>query len=111
MGKIGIPFIIGISVLLSAYSGQSLIIGDWKPLKGQTGCGDRITFTKESTFQLTVEDKKIIEGTYKKIDDQKFLLEFFNGYKAEARIIFDNQRLILKIGDKEGERCLSIKYH
>lgn len=88
--------------------GSSPITGEWKPLKNSVSCGDLITFTKNNTFQLIVGDKILIEGTYKKIKKNKYLLNFLNGDQVGAKIIYD-KKILLKLSNGEKEICQSYK--
>jgi hypothetical protein len=101
--------VISTLLVLSNSNASSPIIGDWSPLEEGVGCGEQITFTKEHTFQLMDQGTKLIEGTYKEMGENRYLLNFFNGDNAEAEITYSNKRLILKLRNNEEELCQSYK--
>ena len=111
LGKVNLTLLHNmiISMLIVLSNDLSHIIGDWKPLGEEIGCGDQISFTKENTFQLIVEGKKLIEETYKEIEGNRYLLSFFNGYTAEAEVINNKKRILLKLRENEREFCQCYK--
>ncbi|WP_071394998.1 hypothetical protein [Bacillus tuaregi] len=104
-----ILLIVNLSLFLLAYSNQNLILGDWKPLEGKTGCGDTLTFTEDNIFKLSLEGQTIIEGTYQKVHQQTYFLQFFNGDHAEARVRLNDHHLLLVIKNDGQELCQCYK--